>query len=287
MHTKLGSISPRALRRNSDGSTRQWWQIGIGGLFVLLCVVGLLLPSSYVVESPGPTLNVLGKVDGEDAIVITGATTYKDSGKLLMTTVNATGLPSSPALNAEVLWAWVSPERTVMPREVVYPSNQTGDEYQKETEEQMHSAQSAADKQALAYLAAQGVDTSAIKVSMDGGDVGGPSAGLMYTLGTIDKLTEVNETGGKTIAGTGTMDSSGKVGAIGGIRLKLIAAKRDGATWFLAPSSNCDEVVGNVPNGLRDVSVSTLDEAYKALVAIGEGKADSLPHCTVSSGTDQ
>lgn len=287
MHTKLGSISPRALRRNSDGSTRQWWQIGIGGLFVLLCVVGLLLPSSYVVESPGPTLNVLGKVDGEDAIVITGATTYKDSGKLLMTTVNATGLPSSPALNAEVLWAWVSPERTVMPREVVYPSNQTGDEYQKETEEQMHSAQSVADKQALAYLAAQGVDTSAIKVSMDGGDVGGPSAGLMYTLGTIDKLTEVNETGGKTIAGTGTMDSSGKVGAIGGIRLKLIAAKRDGATWFLAPSSNCDEVVGNVPNGLRDVSVSTLDEAYKALVAIGEGKADSLPHCTVSSGTDQ
>jgi PDZ domain-containing protein len=254
---------------------------------VLLCVVGLLLPSSYVVESPGPTLNVLGKVDGEDAIAITGATIYKDSGKLLMTTVNATGLPSSPALNAEVLWAWVSPERTVMPREVVYPSNQTGDEYQKETEEQMHSAQSAADKQALAYLAAQGVDTSAIKVSMDGGDVGGPSAGLMYTLGTIDKLTEVNETGGKTIAGTGTMDSSGKVGAIGGIRLKLIAAKRDGATWFLAPSSNCDEVVGNVPNGLRDVSVSTLDEAYKALVAIGEGKADSLPHCTVSSGTDQ
>lgn len=287
MHTKLGSISPRALRRNSDGSTRRWWQIGIGGLFVLLCVVGLVLPSSYVVESPGPTLNVLGKVDGEDAIAITGATTYKDSGKLLMTTVNATGLPSSPALNAEVLWAWVSPERTVMPREVVYPSNQTGDEYQKETEEQMHSAQSAADKQALAYLAAQGVDTSAIKVSMDGGDVGGPSAGLMYTLGTIDKLTEVNETGGKTIAGTGTMDSSGKVGAIGGIRLKLIAAKRDGATWFLAPSSNCDEVVGNVPNGLRDVSVSTLDEAYKALVAIGEGKADSLPHCTVSSGTDQ
>ena len=58
-------------------------------------------------------------------------------------------------------------------------------------------------------------------------------------------------------------------------------AKRDGATWFLAPASNCDEVVGHVPSGLRDVKVSTLDEAYKALVAIGEGKGNSLPHCTV------
>lgn len=76
------------------------------------------------------------------------------------------------------------------------------------------------------------------------------------------------------------MAKDGKVGAIGGIRMKMLGAKRDGATWFLAPESNCDEVVGHVPEGLRDVKVSTLDEAYQALVAIGEGKGDALPQCS-------
>ena len=56
-------------------------------------------------------------------------------------------------------------------------------------------------------------------------------------------------------------------------------SKRDGATWFLAPASNCSDVAGRVPDGLRDVKVATLDEAYQALVAIGKGQADDLPHC--------
>ena len=112
-------------------------------------------------------------------------------------------------------------------------------------------------------------------------DIGGPSAGMMYALGLIDELTPQNESGGKTIAGTGTINDKGEVGAIGGIKLKMLGAKRDGATWFLAPKSNCDEVVGHVPSGLRDVQVSNLNEAYDALVAIGEGRGDELPHCTV------
>ena len=73
-----------------------------------------------------------------------------------------------------------------------------------------------------------------------------------------------------------------KVGAIGGIRLKMLGALRDGATWFLAPESNCNEVVGHVPQGLRVVKVSTLDEAYQALVAIGQGHTDGLAGCTAS-----
>ncbi|MCI1983444.1 MAG: Lon protease [Bifidobacteriaceae bacterium] len=282
-----GEASPKKASRLLSWSRRVRARVTAGTVLVLACVVGLLLPSAYVIESPGPTMNVLGSVDGNggtgDAITITGAKTYKDSGKLLMTTVNASGLPSSPAMNWETLWAWVSPQRTVMPREVVYPSTQTGDQYEKQSEQQMQSAQSAAHTEALAFLKKKGVDVTKIKVTMNGGDVGGPSAGLMYTLGTIDKLTSADETGGKTIAGTGTMNSKGEVGAIGGIRLKMIASKRDGATWFLAPAANCDEVVGNVPAGLRDVKVRTLDEAYKALVAIGQGKGASLPHCTVKT----
>ena len=87
----------------------------------------------------------------------------------------------------------------------------------------------------LNFLKGKGYDVSGAKVSMHVDDIGGPSAGMMYTLGLIDKVTGEQLSGGKTIAGTGTMDAKGKVGAIGGIRLKMLGAKRDGATWFLAP----------------------------------------------------
>ena len=117
-----------------------------------------------------------------------------------------------------------------------------------------------------------------VKISID--DIGGPSAGTMFALGIIDKMTPEDETGGKDIAGTGTIDVNGEVGAIGGIRQKLAGAHRDGATWFLAPASNCDEVVGHVPDGLRVAKISTLHEAREAVTAIGAGKGDDLPTCT-------
>ena len=145
----------------------------------------------------------------------------------------------------------------------------------------MSSSQSAAATAAKRFLKALGYDVSGMKVSMHVDDIGGPSAGMMYTLGLIDKVTGEQLSGGKTIAGTGTMNAKGKVGAIGGIRLKMIGAKRDGATWFLAPESNCSDVVGHVPQGLHVVKVGTLDEAYDALVAIRDGKGGSLPQCTV------
>lgn len=110
-------------------------------------------------------------------------------------------------------------------------------------------------------------------------DIGGPSAGMMFALGIIDHLTPEDETGGQVVAGTGTVDLSGAVGPIGGIRQKLFGAVRDGARWFLAPTDNCEEVVGNVPDGLRVVRVDTLAEARAAVEAIGAGTADDLPTC--------
>ena len=86
----------------------------------------------------------------------------------------------------------------------------------------------------------------------------GPSAGLMFSLAIYDALTPGELTGGKNIAGTGTMDDDGTVGPIGGIRQKLIGARRAGADYFLAPADNCDEVVGNVPDGLQVVKVGDL-----------------------------
>lgn len=112
-------------------------------------------------------------------------------------------------------------------------------------------------------------------------NIGGPSAGTMFALGIIDKLTPGAMTGGRRIAGTGTMDSDGVVGPIGGIRQKLVGARRAGATWFLAPADNCPDVVGHVPDGLSVVRVATLDEARDAVERIGKGAAPgSLPTCT-------
>lgn len=119
-----------------------------------------------------------------------------------------------------------------------------------------------------------------VDVTMEIGNVGGSSAGMMFALGIIDLLTPEDEAGGQVIAGTGTMSVSGDVGAISGIEFKLQGAKRDGATWFLAPVANCDEVVGNVPDGLGVVAVETLDEAREAVVAIGSGETEGLPTCS-------
>jgi len=118
-----------------------------------------------------------------------------------------------------------------------------------------------------------------IEVTITIDNIGGPSAGTMFALGIIDLLTVEDEAAGAHIAGTGTIDDTGEVGPIGGIRQKMAGARRDGADWFLAPTTNCSEVVGHVPSGLHVVAVSTLHEAREAVVAIGSGKGGTLPTC--------
>lgn len=114
-------------------------------------------------------------------------------------------------------------------------------------------------------------------------NVGGPSAGMMFALGIIDELTDQDMTGGKHFAGTGTIAADGTVGPIGGIAQKMKGAQDAGATVFLAPADNCDEVVGHVPDGLSVVKVSTLKEAADAVKAIGEGK-DPSTFATCTAG---
>ncbi|CAB4628783.1 unannotated protein [freshwater metagenome] len=121
-----------------------------------------------------------------------------------------------------------------------------------------------------------------VKIKLELGDVGGPSGGMMFALGIIDRLTPGQLTGGKHIAGTGTIDPAGNVGPIGGIRHKLFGAANAGATIFLAPESNCDEVIGHVPSGLVVVKVKTLSEAKTSLEKISTGtNPATLPTCSV------
>ncbi len=125
-----------------------------------------------------------------------------------------------------------------------------------------------------------GVDfTLPFSVKIDVGAVGGPSAGLMFSLGIYDKLTDGTMTGGKNIAGTGTIDAAGTVGPIGGIRQKMAGAQQGGAAYFLAPADNCDEVRGHEPSGVQVVRVATFDDAQQAVSRIGAGDTASLPRC--------
>lgn len=119
-----------------------------------------------------------------------------------------------------------------------------------------------------------------IEVNLSLADVGGPSGGTMFALGIYDNLTPGALTGGQLIAGTGTIDESGAVGSIGGIRQKLYSAQRAGAAWFLAPAENCDEVVGHIPNGLQVASMKNFTEALAAVKQIAaKHSIAGLPTC--------
>nr|WP_269212008.1 S16 family serine protease [Zhihengliuella flava] len=98
-------------------------------------------------------------------------------------------------------------------------------------------------------------------------DIGGPSAGMMFSLGIIDLLTPGDLTGGKHIAGTGAVTAEGEIEPIGGIAQKLVGASDAGAEVFLAPQDNCGDVVGRIPDGMTVLSVSTLEDAYDAVSA--------------------
>lgn len=102
--------------------------------------------------------------------------------------------------------------------------------------------------------------------------VGGPSAGLMFALGIIDKLEPEDLTGGEIIAGTGSIDAEGNVGPIGGVPQKLVAAHDLGAVAFLVPSRNCAEASANAPPDLTLVRVDTLQDALTGLADLREGR---------------
>jgi Lon-like protease len=118
-----------------------------------------------------------------------------------------------------------------------------------------------------------------VKISLE--QVGGPSAGMMFALGIVDRVTPGDLTGGKHIAGTGTITPDGEVGPIGGVAQKMHGARSGGATLFLAPSDNCDEVTGHIPAGLQVVKVENLAEARKAVELAASGADTSgLPACS-------
>lgn len=121
--------------------------------------------------------------------------------------------------------------------------------------------------------------TLPVDIEFDINNIGGPSAGLMFSLAIVDLLTPGDLTGGQVVAGTGTMAVDGAVGPISGIRQKMHGAVRDGAHWFLAPATNCPEVVGHIPAGLQVFAVDDLGEAVGVVEGIAAGETAQLPRC--------
>ncbi len=337
------------------------------GSLAALCLMILamaIVPVPYVVQQPGPAIDVLGTYEKREVLSISGAQTHPTDGTLMMTTVSVDGGPGYVVTPVEVVAAWFQPTRSVFPRELFFPEGQTREETTLENTVQMNTSQqgsvavaldelgiryettvfvagvlegapadgvlkagdvvtaiggeSANDPagfQALAARTTPGQDVQMtvkregkeLKLSVpteevDGkprmgislargydfpmdvhisiGRIGGPSAGMIFSLAVYDELTPGALTGGKKIAGTGTIDEKGMVGPIGGIRQKMAGARDSGADYFLAPSKNCAEVTGYVPDGLQVVSVGTFDEALTATQQIAStGKTTGLPTC--------
>ncbi|HEX6219459.1 MAG TPA: PDZ domain-containing protein [Acidimicrobiia bacterium] len=102
-------------------------------------------------------------------------------------------------------------------------------------------------------------------IAIEAGDVGGPSAGMMHTIAIIDALTEGELTGGRVIAGTGTIALDGSVGSIGGIRQKVVGAEAAGAQYILVPAGNYEKALTAERTDIEIVPVATLDEAITFL----------------------
>jgi PDZ domain-containing protein len=330
----------------------------LSGAILLALLLGLIVavPVPYVELGPGPTVDTLGLRDDKPVITITGTPTTKSTGQLRMVTVN---LVDNLTL-IEGLRSWWSDDYAVVPRELIYPPNQTEKQVEQQNEADFKDSQDSAITSALVRLGypiqvtvtklADGLPAAAVLavgdvlVSVDGapvvnkekltelvtakpagtprvvvyrrggatntvnltavndggrprfgievGDVPphpfdvklqlqgivGPSAGLMFALGITDILTPEDLTGGLVIAGTGTIDNAGKVGPIGGVAQKLVAAKAAGAKVFLTPADNCGEALANAQSGLPLARVATLDDAIAALEALRQKRTPVL--CT-------
>jgi PDZ domain-containing protein len=245
---------------------------------VALIATAVFAPLPFSLTQPGLTANVLGENKGTPVITVSGAPTRDTRGQLRMTTIEATN-PDTRVSLGEVIDSWFRTDQAVMPRDAVYPSGQSVKEIEQHNTEEMRQSQDAATEAALNYL---NLSDKKVKVTLRLADVGGPSAGLLFTLGIIDKLNGDGSggdlTGGRTIAGTGTIDADGTVGAVGGVALKTQAAHRDGATVFLVPEAECSDAKAELPKDLRLIPVTTLKGAVNSLTALASGKG-SVPSC--------
>lgn len=346
--------------------TRQTWTATLSAiLFVVLAAVIALVPVPYVTWAPGATHDLLGQVDGKDAISITGVPVRHPSGQLRLTTVAVTS-PGGVLSLPEALISYWLPSREVLPRDVVYRPGVSNDELNSEEAQLMDDSQTTAVVAALRAARVPVTEMPMVAAVVNSGpsngllkpgdlieavdnrhvdstqkvtdavrdrnvgepvsityfrdgqrkhstivtrateaapkepiigiklavgysyapkvsfaidqNIGGSSAGLMFSIAIYSMLSEQDLVAGRDIAGTGTVDAEGRVGAIGGIQEKLAAAARDKSTIFLAPRANCVDL-GPIPDTISVVAVDNLGDAVSALQGGVVGSVGTVTGC--------
>ena len=246
-------------------------------LITLFFAAAFFSPLQFVAIAPGTPQGIFPEIVSLSKK--SNATSYPIDGQFYLLTIRVTA-PESYVPGFEMLYRWVRTDQVVLPKSVIYPPGVTSEEEEKQSTAEMKGSQDYARTIALDYLVRTYPDRGFEKLTSQDISIavkrtGGPSGGMIFTLAIIEMLTKENLLQGRSIAGTGTIEKDGSIGAIGGIEEKILAAKRAGADLFLAPASNCSEL-SSIPEGITVASVATIDEAVAALNSKTPKGCDSL-----------
>ena len=234
--------------------------------------LALLAPLPFVVLTPGSAQDVLAKIITPSKKSAVTPTFYPADGKIYLLSILITN-PSAYVTGFELIYSWMRSDYSVMPRSFFYKDGRSSAVEEKIAKTEMVDSQLSAKVAALDYLAKNYPQLGTAKIAPSDIDIslaktGGPSGGLAFALGMVELLTPENILQGRTVAITGTIDEKGKVGSIGGVEEKILAAKKAGATLFLFPEINCSDLaagMATIPEGLKIAAVSSLEEAVTAL----------------------
>jgi PDZ domain-containing protein len=233
-------------------------------VLLIFSALALIAPLPYAIILPGQAQNIFDEI-----ITIKDQKSYAATGRLDLMSIRVTN-PNSWLIGPEIVYSWFKADETVYPRAAIYPPGTTQKSEDKKAKADMTNSQDNATTAALSFLRLHpeyGVaanDLHIKNITFDVKKTGGPSGGMIFAIGVIELLTEKDLLKDRHIAGTGTISTDGKVGPIGGINLKILAAHRAGATLFIAPAGNSAEIA-HVPPGIKVVTVATLAEAIATL----------------------
>ena len=248
--------------------------------FSLFFLIPLVTPVNFVVIQPGEGTPLFPKVLKVKSADIK---TYKPNGQVYLLSIWVS-TADAKILGAEAIGCWARADCVLFPRSAIYKRNTTSVKEEKKALREMKLSQSDAMAATKNYLRKNfpsidisKLSDSSLKISLP--NTGGPSGGLIFTIGLIDFFTPVDILQGQKVAGSGTITADGKVGAIGGISEKIIAAKKAGATVLFASRENCGEIPENV-SGISVVAISTLEEAMTYLRKPPDSNFRGVTGCT-------
>lgn len=244
-------------------------------LFLVVTItVALVAPMNFVLINPGPSSPIFPKVVAlKNQSADSSLKSYPVNGNLYLLTIYVTN-PQSYVSGSMVLGCWVWGKCAALPRSVMYEKETTNKEELATSTKEMTTSQNVAVAAAKSYLTRrypqinlEDFTDSSLKVSLK--NTGGPSGGLVFTLGLIDLLTPVDILQGRKVAGTGTINAKGEVGSIGGLTEKVLGAKDVGASVLFISRENCLDLPREV-TGISVVAVDTVDEAVAYLLQKAE-----------------